>query len=220
MAKVKGIRKRWMLNSISAVLLIVLFAVAAFSGPLSYFYSTKHWTQLADPVGPALFQQRQIPERVLSEREQLCPEFYGEKPPGAQIPHGSKVQRDHLRLLPQYAGCDRDAQQSSWSGTAPVTSSSCRSDAHRQPVVRIGVIRVVYILSRADIQVVKIVAAALALRRKVLRVYCQPLFRALHRRAGQRHRYRAYLQTARDDDEVGEIGFNDIGEKTYWSSST
>ena len=41
MAKVKGIRKRWMLNSISAVLLIVLFAVAAFSAAIaSYFYST------------------------------------------------------------------------------------------------------------------------------------------------------------------------------------
>lgn len=41
MAKVKGIRRRWMLNSISAVLLIVLFAVAAFSTAMaSYFYST------------------------------------------------------------------------------------------------------------------------------------------------------------------------------------
>ena len=41
MAKVKGIRKRWMLNSISAVLLIVLFAVTAFSVAIAgYFYST------------------------------------------------------------------------------------------------------------------------------------------------------------------------------------
>ena len=38
MAKVKGIRKRWMLNSISAVLLIVLFAVAAFSAAIASYF--------------------------------------------------------------------------------------------------------------------------------------------------------------------------------------
>ncbi len=41
MAKVTGIRKRWMLNSISVILIIVLFAVAAFSAAMaSYYYST------------------------------------------------------------------------------------------------------------------------------------------------------------------------------------
>lgn len=40
MTKIKGIRKRWMLNSISAVLLIVLLAVSAFSIAMaSYYYS-------------------------------------------------------------------------------------------------------------------------------------------------------------------------------------
>ena len=41
MAKVTGIRKRWMVNTIAAVLFIVLFAVAAFSAAMaSYYYST------------------------------------------------------------------------------------------------------------------------------------------------------------------------------------
>ena len=54
MAKVKGIRRRWMLNSISAVLLIVLFAVAAFSAAMAgYFYSTME-TGLKSRVTAAL----------------------------------------------------------------------------------------------------------------------------------------------------------------------
>ena len=41
MKKITGIRKRWMVNSISVVLFIVLLAVAAFSAALgSYYYST------------------------------------------------------------------------------------------------------------------------------------------------------------------------------------
>lgn len=41
MKKITGIRKRWMVNSISVVLFIVLLAVAAFSAAMgSYFYST------------------------------------------------------------------------------------------------------------------------------------------------------------------------------------
>ena len=41
MTKITGIRKRWMVNSISVVLFIVLLAVAAFSAAMgSYYYST------------------------------------------------------------------------------------------------------------------------------------------------------------------------------------
>lgn len=41
MAKIKGIRKRWMMNSISAVLLIAFFAVFAFSAAMvNYYYSS------------------------------------------------------------------------------------------------------------------------------------------------------------------------------------
>ena len=41
MKKIRGIRKRWMVNSISVVLFIVLLAVAAFSAAMgSYYYST------------------------------------------------------------------------------------------------------------------------------------------------------------------------------------
>ena len=41
MAKIKGIRQRWMLNSISAVVLITLVAVSAFSIAMaSYYYSS------------------------------------------------------------------------------------------------------------------------------------------------------------------------------------
>ena len=41
MKRIKGIRKRWMMNSISVVLFIVLLAVASFSAAMgSYYYTT------------------------------------------------------------------------------------------------------------------------------------------------------------------------------------
>ena len=41
MKKIRGIRKRWMVNSISVVLFVVLLAVTAFSAAMgSYFYTT------------------------------------------------------------------------------------------------------------------------------------------------------------------------------------
>ena len=41
MKKMKGIRKRWMMNNISAALVIVLLAVTAFSvAMVSYYYSS------------------------------------------------------------------------------------------------------------------------------------------------------------------------------------
>ena len=40
MKRMKGIRKRWMMNSISAALLVVLLAVTSFSvAMVSYYYS-------------------------------------------------------------------------------------------------------------------------------------------------------------------------------------
>ena len=38
MKKITGIRKRWMVNSISVVLFIVLLAVAAFSAAMGSYY--------------------------------------------------------------------------------------------------------------------------------------------------------------------------------------
>ena len=87
MGKVKGIRKRWMLNSISAVLLIVLFAVAAFSAAIaSYFYSTMS-TGLKSRVTAALpfFSSAMtrspvsgaVPVQEVSTRCSMAPEMSG-----------------------------------------------------------------------------------------------------------------------------------------------
>ena len=41
MPKVKGIRRRWMTNSIGVVLFVILFAITAFSVSLGgYYYAT------------------------------------------------------------------------------------------------------------------------------------------------------------------------------------
>ena len=77
-------------------------------------------------------------------------------------------------------GAIEERKQSSWSGTAPVTGERIMSVS--APIVSrngtlIGVIRMVTSLSRADIQVVKIVAAALAVGATiVLLVYFSNLY--------------------------------------------
>ena len=81
---------------------------------------------------------------------------------------------------PDVTGAIEERKQSSWSGTAPVTGERIMSVS--APIVSrngtlIGVIRMVTSLSRADIQVVKIVAAALAVGATiVLLVYFSNLY--------------------------------------------
>ena len=191
MAKVKGIRKRWMLNSISAVLIIVLFAVAAFSAAItSYFYSTMS-IGLNSRITSALPYFSSVKSR--SEYDQSASNYvqnFTEKNRlELQIinPSGSIYESTNDLTIsgsypntPDVTGAIEERKQSSWSGTAPVTGERIMSVS--APIVSrngtlIGVIRMVTSLSRADIQVVKIVAAALAVGATiVLLVYFSNLY--------------------------------------------
>ena len=191
MAKVKGIRKRWMLNSISAVLLIVLFAVAAFSAAItSYFYSTMS-IGLNSRITSALpyFSSVKSRSEYYQSASNYVQNFTEKNRLELQIINPSGIIYESTNDLtisgsypntPDVTGAIEERKQSSWSGTAPVTGERIMSVS--APIVSrngtlIGVIRMVTSLSRADIQVVKIVAAALAVGATiVLLVYFSNLY--------------------------------------------
>ena len=191
MAKVKGIRKRWMLNSISAVLLIVLFAVAAFSAAItSYFYSTMS-IGLNSRITSALpyFSSVKSRSEYYQSASNYVQNFTEKNRLELQIinPSGSIYESTNDLTIsgsypntPDVTGAIEERKQSSWSGTAPVTGERIMSVS--APIVSrngtlIGVIRMVTSLSRADIQVVKIVAAALAVGATIeLLVYFSNLY--------------------------------------------
>ena len=175
MARVKGIRKRWMLNSISAVLLIVLFAVAAFSAAIaSYFYSTMS-TGLKSRVTAALpfFSGATSQSEYLQTATDYVSTFADKDHLELQIINASgsiEQSTNDLTISGSYPGTPdvtnaiEKGELSSWSGTAPDTGERVMSVS--APVASrngtlLGVIRMVTSLGRCDLQVAKIVAVAL-----------------------------------------------------------
>lgn len=191
MSKVKGIRKRWMLNSISAVLLIVLFAVSAFSAAMaSYFYSTMG-TGLNSRVTAALpfFSGTTTPSEYLLTASDYVRTFTDKDRLELQIinPNGSIYKSTNDLTLPgSYPGTpdilaavgERD--QKTWTGTATDTGERVMSVS--APIISrngtlVGVVRMVTSLGRADMQVAKIVAMALLVGAAiVLLVYFSNLY--------------------------------------------
>ena len=175
MAKVKGIRKRWMLNSISAVLLIVLFAVAAFSAAIaSYFYSTMS-TGLKSRVTAALpfFSGATSQSEYLQTATDYVSTFADKDHLELQIINASgSIEQSTNDLTisgsypgtPDISGAIEQRVLTSWTGTAPDTGERVMSVS--APVASrngtlLGVIRMVTSLGRCDLQVAKIVAVAL-----------------------------------------------------------
>ena len=175
MARVKGIRKRWMLNSISAVLLIVLFAVAAFSAAIaSYFYSTMS-TGLKSRVTAALpfFSGATSQSEYLQTATDYVSTFADKDHLELQIINASgSIEQSTNDLTisgsypgtPDISGAIEQRVLTSWTGTAPDTGERVMSVS--APVASrngtlLGVIRMVTSLGRCDLQVAKIVAVAL-----------------------------------------------------------
>ena len=176
MAKVKGIRKRWMLNSISAVLLIVLFAVTAFSVAIAgYFYSTmssgleakvRGFANAIRNAQSAYLQTARDTVEGFEEKNVLELQYLNES--------GTVVYSSAQLTLPGSYPGTQDVNEAlagngqfvrTWSGSSPETGE--RIMAASAPVlyngsVR-GVVRVVTSLGQVDKQVMVIVAIALAI---------------------------------------------------------
>lgn len=191
MAMVKGIRKRWMLNSISAVLLIVLFAVAAFSTAIGgYYYSTMS-IGLNSRIASALpyFSSAKSPSEYLQSASTYVQSFADKDRMELQIIRTSGSIYESTNDL-TIAGSFPDTPDvksvldsnrlTSWSGTVSNTGERIMSVS--APITNrngtlIGVIRMVTSLGKADIQVVRIIAVALAVGVAiVLLVYSSNLY--------------------------------------------
>lgn len=173
MSKIKGIRKRWMLNSISAVLLIVLFAVAAFSTAMaSYYYSsmstnlsekvkfptgsykTKNAYLLAAQTSVASFTEKDVLELQFINAAGSVDTSSSELTPTGSYPNTPDIAK---------ALASSSMEVYPWTGTSPATGE--RILAISAPVffnnTVVGAMRVVTSLSPADRQVILVVAIAL-----------------------------------------------------------
>ena len=180
-----------MLNSISAVLLIVLFAVAAFSAAIgSYFYSTMR-IGLESRITSSLpfFSGISSQSEFLQSASNYVQTFSDKNSMELQIinANGSLYRSTNDLTLPgsypdtpDVASAIGDLTQTPWTGNAPDTGERVMSVS--APILSangtlMGVIRIVTSLERADMQVVKIVAVALAVGAAiVLMVYFSNIY--------------------------------------------
>ena len=180
-----------MLNSISAVLLIVLFAVAAFSAAIgSYFYSTMS-IGLDSRITSSLpfFSGISSQSEFLQSASNYVQTFADKNRLELQIinANGSIYRSTNDLTLPgsypdtpDVASAIGDRAQTPWTGSSPDTGERIMSVS--APILSangtlMGVIRIVTSLERADLQVMKIVAVALAVGAAiVLLVYFSNLY--------------------------------------------
>ncbi len=180
-----------MLNSISAVLLIVLFAVAAFSAAIgSYFYSTMS-IGLDSRITSSLpfFSGISSQSEFLQSASNYVQTFADKNRLELQIinANGSIYRSTNDLTLPgsypdtpDVASAIGDRAQTPWTGSSPDTGERIMSVS--APILSangtlVGVIRIVTSLERADLQVMKIVAVALAVGAAiVLLVYFSNLY--------------------------------------------
>ena len=175
MKKITGIRKRWMVNSISVVLFIVLLAVAAFSAAMgSYYYST-----LSESL-------KQKAENAISSFDyyRTEAEYYDNARAGvAGEPNSDKLEVEYLDADGQirFSSSDLTAFRSPgtpdiaeaismkrtkvWIGADPSTGEHIM--AASSPLMIdgevVGVMRYVTSLNKVDKQIIIIVAIALGI---------------------------------------------------------
>ena len=175
MKKITGIRKRWMVNSISVVLFIVLLAVAAFSAAMgSYYYSTlsESLKQKAENAISSFDYYRTEAEYYDNARAVVAGE-----------PNSDKLEVEYLDADGQirFSSSDLTAFRSSgtpdiaeaismkrtkvWIGADPSTGEHIM--AASSPLMIdgevVGVMRYVTSLNKVDKQIIIIVAIALGI---------------------------------------------------------
>ena len=119
MKRIGGIRKRWMVNSISVVLFVVLLAVTAFSAAMgSYFYTT---------MGTNL--QTKAESAINSFSTYRTESSYYQY---AQVLVNSSVDRDRLEVdhldahgLIRFSSSAPDASLWMWKGAASIWRTVC-----------------------------------------------------------------------------------------------
>ena len=181
MKKIKGIRKRWMMNSISVVLFIVLLAVTAFSAAMgSYYYTTMSNALRNKAEGgvrvirtyPSESMYYQYARAVVSDAagEQLEVEFVDSI--GLIRFSSSDLTAYRSPGTPDIADALSQGRTRVWTGSDPSTGEHIM--AASSPLIIngrvVGAMRYVTSLKNVDRQIIIIVAIALGIGLGILAI--------------------------------------------------
>lgn len=175
MKKITGIRKRWMVNSISVVLFIVLLAVAAFSAAMgSYYYSTlsESLKQKAENAISSFDYYRTEAEYYDNARAVVAGEPNSDKLEGEYLDADGQIRFSSSDLTafrspgtPDIAEAISMKRTKVWIGADPSTGEHIM--AASSPLMIdgevVGVMRYVTSLNKVDKQIIIIVAIALGI---------------------------------------------------------
>ena len=175
MKKITGIRKRWMVNSISVVLFIVLLAVAAFSAAMgSYYYSTlsESLKQKAENAISSFDYYRTEAEYYDNARAVVAGEPNSDKLEVEYLDADGQIRFSSSDLTafrvpgtPEIAQAISEKETRSWVGSDPSTGEHIM--AASSPLMIdgevVGVMRYVTSLNKVDKQIIIIVAIALGI---------------------------------------------------------
>ena len=175
MKKITGIRKRWMVNSISVVLFIVLLAVAAFSAAMgSYYYSTlsESLKQKAENAISSFDYYRTEAEYYDNARAVVAGEPNSDKLEVEYLDADGQIRFSSSDLTafrspgtPDIAEAISMKRTKVWIGADPSTGEHIM--AASSPLMIdgevVGVMRYVTSLNKVDMQIIIIVAIALGI---------------------------------------------------------
>lgn len=175
MKKITGIRKRWMVNSISVVLFIVLLAVAAFSAAMgSYYYSTlsESLKQKAENAISSFDYYRTEAEYYDNARAVVAGEPNSDKLEVEYLDADGQIRFSSSDLTafrspgtPDIAEATSMKRTKVWIGADPSTGEHIM--AASSPLMIdgevVGVMRYVTSLNKVDKQIIIIVAIALGI---------------------------------------------------------
>ena len=170
MKKITGIRKRWMVNSISVVLFIVLLAVAAFSAAMgSYYYSTlsESLKQKAENAISSFDYYRTEAEYYDNARAVVAGEPNSDKLEVEYLDADGQIRFSSSDLTafrspgtPDIAEAISMKRTKVWIGADPIMAASSPLMIDGEVV---GVMRYVTSLNKVDKQIIIIVAIALGI---------------------------------------------------------
>lgn len=175
MKKITGIRKRWMVNSISVVLFIVLLAVAAFSAAMgSYYYSTlsESLKQKAENAISSFDYYRTEAEYYDNARAVVAGEPNSDKLEVEYLDANGRIRFSSSDLTafrspgtPDIAEAISMKRTKVWIGADPSTGEHIMASSSPLMIDGevVGVMRYVTSLNKVDKQIIIIVAIALGI---------------------------------------------------------
>ena len=243
-SKIRGIRKRWMLNSISVVLLVVLVAVSAFSIAMSSYYYASLSTGLTNTAKTVagFFENYTESEYRANMTRQIASFEEKDRLDLQFLSRYGRIQESTSGLTANTSPGTQDItdaittqQTSSWVGNDPSTGE--RIMAVSSPIIYndtvVGVLRVVTSLRLVDRQIVIIILLAMLAGIAVLTiVYFSNLYfvRSIVEPVAEITQIAKHIaggsygvqMEKKNDDEIGDLtdAINDMSRKIQQAEKT